>query len=454
MVHSAAPLQRAYFGAFALALALCWSPLNLLGYLAPFAVLAWLIVGSNDGWLGARLLACLACLGLVIAARGLLQDDFVLHSAALSVLTLGTAIFIIAVPSSALSDGSTHERIMRLIPPFVLLQAALGLIQAFYGAATTGSFDVSNGDYVEGTIHPSLESERAFSNVMFASNMAFMLVGLVPGVLRSRRGWLALAVGALAFILASVLHVFLFLLLAAGMAYLLFRPRLPGGVIRVILILLAIGVPLFAYRVLARNFAIIPSVIAVFGESPKARFTVRVVERLPESSPWAPMIGEGPGQLGSRASLIGTGLYFGTPKNPRDLPFLPEGMSKAFRTYAMDLWWEFSNNPYYGSTQQPFSSWLSLYAEWGILAVLFVIAATAYVLLRALRSAVNEEQRAVGFSFATGVLLLVLLGVQENYWEVPQAILIGVMLLKLQYGLLISRSRHEPLLARALADSS
>ena len=444
MIDSSTPLQRAYFGAFAVALALCWSPLNLLGYLAPYAVLAWLIVGSNDGWLAARLAGCLASLGLVIALRGLVQEDFVLHSAALSMLTLGTAIFVVAVPSSALAGTQTHERIMRVIPPFVLAQAALGLVQAFYGAATTGSFDVSNGDYVEGTIHPSLESERAFSNVMFASNMGFMLVGLVPGVLNARRGWLALAIGSLAFILASVLHVFLFLLIAAGMAYVLFRPRLPGGVIRAVMILLVIGVPLLAYRVLERNFAIIPSVIAVFGETPKARFTARVVERLPERNPWAPVIGEGPGQLGSRASLIGTGLYFGTPKNPRDVPLLPEGMSNAFNTYAMDLWWEFSNNPYYGSTQQPFSSWLSLYAEWGIFAVLIVLAATAYVLLRARQNARTDEQRAIGFSFGTGVLLLVLLGVQENYWEIPQAILIGVMLLKLQYGLLISRSTGEP----------
>jgi hypothetical protein len=37
----------------------------------------------------------------------------------------------------------------------------------------------------------------------------------------------------------------------------------------------------------------------------------------------------------------------------------------------------------------------------------------------------------------TGIVLLALLGVQENYWETPQAILIGAILLKAMYAQLV-----------------
>ncbi len=46
----------------------------------------------------------------------------------------------------------------------------------------------------------------------------------------------------------------------------------------------------------------------------------------------------------------------------------------------------------------------------------------------------SYTQRIQAISFGSGVLLLFLLGVQENYWEIPQAIFVGAMVLKASYA--------------------
>ena len=43
---------------------------------------------------------------------------------------------------------------------------------------------------------------------------------------------------------------------------------------------------------------------------------------------------------------------------------------------------------------------------------------------------------------AFGVMLFGALGLQENYWEVPQAVLIGLMLIKLLYANLMDGPRR------------
>ena len=43
-----------------------------------------------------------------------------------------------------------------------------------------GTFDFGNGDYVEGTIHPQLISEKSMSNPIFAIIISTILIYLIP----------------------------------------------------------------------------------------------------------------------------------------------------------------------------------------------------------------------------------------------------------------------------------
>jgi O-antigen ligase len=92
-------------------------------------------------------------------------------------------------------------------------------------------------------------------------------------------------------------------------------------------------------------------------------------------------------------------------------------------------------NDHIGSTQQPFSSFMSVYTELGFLGLACVLIAVMRILRRVQRAARNDEQqRLPALLFTAGVTFLVLLGLQENYWEAPQAIFIGLLLLKVLYA--------------------
>ena len=49
----------------------------------------------------------------------------------------------------------------------------------------------------------------------------------------------------------------------------------------------------------------------------------------------------------------------------------------------------------------------------------------------------HAGSRQLGSVLVAGILFLALIGLQETYWEVPQAILIGLLLLKAMYARLM-----------------
>lgn len=67
------------------------------------------------------------------------------------------------------------------------------------------------------------------------------------------------------------------------------------------------------------------------------------------------------------------------------------------------------------------------------------------LLLVARRAASHGPYQVEAWVFATGCIFLFLLGFQENYWEVTQAILPGVMLLKVLHGMLLNHHRQPQL---------
>ncbi|MDX1418203.1 MAG: hypothetical protein R3293_28645 [Candidatus Promineifilaceae bacterium] len=441
---SAERYERAYFWAFVSTLVLCWSPINALAYAAPLIAVAVFILLSRSQTAIRNAVIWFLIWGVIIFFYIALTPGFVIHSALLSVVTYSTFLVVLAIPGRFVSSTNLLQRMLALARWIIIFEALVGITQGVYGFTGTGSFDIANGDFVEGTIHPALATERSLSNPMFAINMAFLLVAVLPDLILKRKGFIAVCLGAVALILASVLHVLLMLVVAGVLAILLFWPI---SLRRRMVILVGSGfviAAIAAFFVLRSNFGTADEFARqlLSGESVRTVAIQRAVNDMPQDYLLLPLIGLGPGQFSSRAGLIGTGLYFGGPNFPRPVPFLPTGMSKALEENTLDLWLEVSRlsleGIIVGSTNQPFLSWLSVYVEWGLLVLVAVFGLVLYLLLRARLVTHSYPERVLGASFGTGLLLLLFLGAQENYWEVPQAILVGLMIFKVQFAILMN----------------
>jgi hypothetical protein len=283
---------------------------------------------------------------------------------------------------------------------------------------------------------------------MFAINIAILLILLFPSLLSEGKGKLAYSIGLLSLILASVVHILLMFAVAILLAFIFYYPTLLKSR-RGCITIVAFGVAAFlSFNLLSSNFSTLTNFIqyTLDGKTPRAQIIVRSFTEIPAEYPLMPLIGFGPGQFSSRAALITTGMYFGTPATPTPVPIIPEGMSKPFEKHLLDLWLSlffdstgnyvhYMNNT--SSTYKPYFSWLSVYTELGLLGSGVVLLLLIILLFKIKKSIRTSSQRLLGTSIASAILLLFLLGIQENYWEVPQAIFVGLLLVKLQYANLI-----------------
>jgi hypothetical protein len=206
---------------------------------------------------------------------------------------------------------------------------------------------------------------------------------------------------------------------------------------------LALLVPTLTAVLLAGNLGSLPYFATEFfaGELPKGEMIRRALFEMPDEYPTMPITGLGAGQFSSRASLIATGLYFGGIDNPKDVPFISGEASKPVEDHLYDLWLAARESGKFGggSTVRPFFSWLSVYTEFGAIAFLGVFAYGLVLLARLKRNAQTGVQKWWAVSAGAGIMFFFLIGFQENYWEVPQAILIGLMLVQVMYANVVYR---------------
>lgn len=442
---------KAYFWSFISAIVLCWSPSNLLAYLAPLVAIALFVLLSGSHTVLRNAILWLLAWGIIIAFYFLFTPGFVLHSAIFSIVTYSSFLIVLAIPSRFIANLNLMDRMMAWARWVVIIEALVGIAQGLYGFSRTGTFDTANGDYVEGTIHLALQPELSLSNPMFAINMAFLLLLILPDLILRRKGYIAVALGSLALILASVLHVIMMLAGAIVIVILLYWPVSLRRRMTYVGLVGIVVVTILAYFALEGNFGTASTFARqlLSGESYRTQAINRALVDMPEEYPLLPLVGLGPGQFSSRAGLIGTGLYFGGPVYARPVPFLPQGMSAALETYTFDLWLAYSREIASGfgagSTHQPFLSWLSVYVEWGILVLAAILAFVIYLLMKVRLVVRTYPQRIIASCFGVGLLLVFMLGAQENYWEVPQAIFIGIMILKVQYAVLMSPETRKKL---------
>lgn len=427
--------QKAFYWALLLATLTVWSPFNLLGYLIPFVVIIVLLL-SGDTVIVVRSVIWIACWAIFISVHALLKKEFFISNSIIAFLTFSSFWIAFTIPSKYLTNFILKEKLARFLANVLVVESVWGCVQGFYGFLQTKSFDIANGDFVEGTIHPALASEKSFSNVMFASNVAFMLIFLLPYVAR-RKYLFPFFLGLFALVLASVVHVLLFLFLALGISIFLYKPILIKRRAYVQLLILLIIFPFIAYSVLSQNFETLPKFVKQLytGDTPRSQIIYASILHMPMEYRGLQWIGLGPGQFTSRAGLISTGMYFGSPLNPKPLPLLPTNITTPQEKFLIELWIEGVTNPYYGSTHQPYFSWLTVYTEFGIPIFMGGLGVTIYLTFW-IKKRVNasEGKRFVATAAGTGTLLLFLLGFQENYWEIPQAIILGILCLKVLYA--------------------
>ncbi len=445
------PVQRAYYVGFVACAVVCFTPFKLLTYALPVLLIAWLVVTAGTVGMRNRLVVVVGGAVGLGAFYELAAEDLLVTNYVLALITYSAILPVLVVESRSIASIALFEKQAGVALRLLAVEGVVGTIQAIYGATETGSFGGANGDHVAGTIHPYLSAELAFSNPVFAVNMAVMILACLAVPNLARRRSLSLALGGIALVLASVVHVLVFLVAAIAFALLTTRRtkgaprrRLRVGRLAVVGALVA-GV---GYVALADNLEGISRVGAQAidldaVDIPRAILLSRVFSELPDDAPEQPYIGLGPGQFSSRASLIASGLYLGGPDSPRPVPLLSPQATRLASSYCFSLLVAYKESDLViGSTEQPFFSMLSIYTELGIIGLAIVLG-WLVVIIRRVQRRVRErpELYTRGLMFVTAVGFFTLIGLQDNYWESPQALLIGLLMLHVLYATIM----YEPI---------
>lgn len=446
-----------FYWGFIIAALVCFAPSKILAYGVAYIFLGYLVIRNTEV---KKTLVSLYSLLIVGGISYLfyysLYGNTVFQNYFLAILTYSSFLPVIILDNRKLAQPFLIKKILIFLSALFLIEGGWGIMQAFYGAVILDrGFDGSNGDHVEGTIHPQLEAELAFSNPMFVVNMSFIgLALLMQYFVFGDCKKLRLFVGFLSIILASVIHVLLLAFASAVFFYILIRPRFAlidkakatiSAKLRrtsvkasmVVFVSFIIVAPIYF---LSHNVGLIESFATktFLAQTPKAKITIDAFDKIPNRYPSFPIVGFGPGQFTSRASLIGSGVYLGGVDNPTPPPLLQSKMNPVADKTVIPYLYESQRKTYLGSTGFPHYSWLSVYSEMGLLGFMGITGFAIHLLLRAMnRANKSKTHRLVAYLFCTGLGLLYLLGIHENYWEVPQAIFLGVLILKLLYAALM-----------------
>lgn len=444
--------QEAYYWLFLLALLVCWSPNKIMPYLIPFVSLLLIIFLSRSKTILRNILILGFGLAIYLGFYILLYPDLILQNALLSVITYSSLFLVIVIPSRYLASSRLYFKIAKILLMVIAIQSVIGAIQITYGFSQRGSFDVNTGDHIEGTIDLALSQKPGLETPMFAINMAFSLIALVPYILVQKNVWsiLIFLFGTVILVFSSVVHVLLLFLIAMALSILIYQPinlrSSRAWITAVFFAIVFLVIVLLMYKFIPSNLSKVSIQYqrVIRQENPKTVLLMRLLQEVPNEYPLLPFVGLGPGQFSSRASLIASGYYLGGLQNPQPPPLLQTALSPALDRYVLELWFGLRNWPgSAGSTLRPFSSWLSVYSEFGLMGSIGIVFLFIGILIYLKYQVRNKAEKIIAFSIGSGVVLLFLLGIQENYWEVPQAILVGCMSMKVLYAMLICHKQLE-----------
>ncbi|WP_420580232.1 hypothetical protein [Reichenbachiella sp.] len=425
--------EKVFLWSFRISLIVVFLPSKSLSYILPFSLyFGWAFILFSY-----RIFLRLLILSLILFLAGVfyayVYDEFSPQNFFFSQLGLSTYFIFFIVDKRALSNPLLLKKATKFCFQMFIFQGLFGIIQASYGFIQTGSFDVANGDYVEGTIHPSLAAELSFSNPLFAYNMTFLMLAsfIYIQFFKKRRNYLPFLIGTLSLLLASVVHLMAFFVVAILISFVVVRPKISNffpSIAKVnpnnVRYGLFFGVVLFVLSVFVFQSSNMRSFGAYYsnftsGVPAKAIITYSSIFELPEEHPAMLCIGLGSGQFSSRASLMLSGLYL-----EKEVPFFSKHTSRSFNNH---LGYLLINSPTHGgnSTEKPYYSLLTVFTEFGLLGLFFLIV----VGITILKGIYSNRQHPLSLFFSIGFFFFGMCGIQEFYWEMPQAAFIGLMLL-------------------------
>lgn len=373
------------------------------------------------------------------------SSDFSKQNYFLAIITFSCLIPLFVIDYKKLGNQILLKKILNFLLVLFVVEGIVGVIQGIFGFIQNGFFSADNGDIVQGTIFPYLRAENTFSNPMFAVSMILIFICLLIRVFyfRERGNWL-IATGLLAIILASVVHALVFLVLATLFSFILIKPNLKDLVIKTIRskIVFTIATIFFVFATvyfIGDNFKNIPNFynLIINEKMPRSIIASNVLTDIPRDIPSSRWIGLGPGQFSSRASLIGSGTFIGGYNDAKSITLLQPRASSSVKQYLIPLIEVWANVTWSSSTFQPYFSLLTIVAEIGFIGLgvfLYIIGKIIVSVIQTVRA--DPSKRVLGFIFLTGFSFIFLLGFQENYYEIPQAIFIGILALQVLYAII------------------
>ncbi len=432
--------DKPYFEVFILCVLLTFSPSKAIGMLIPFIAMIWYVFRTGSGQIFKRIMLIVSAWAVLLLIYNLhasiINIEFITANGILSFFHYSSFLFFFIFPLNVSSEKYNYEKYSRLILNILLFEGLYGIMQKILAPILMGSI---SGDVVEGTINPLsfINGHSGFSNQFYAINMGFFMIFSLPYVYKNKGKWIHLVIALIGVILASVGHVFFSMIIAVIISYCVFKSRsflkLLAGVV-IILGIVSVAVDAATFDKPLRQARMFFD-----GETPKSQAIEVAIDQVGSKYPTMHIVGLGPGQYSSRAGVIASGTYGSLSDLFRSLPVLKFRSAPLFKMYVQEVWIAVEKNGdrYGNSTMyRPFFSLLSVYTEFGGLAFLALLGFIIYqigTLKRSYRLFGKDPkyQTSRHLAFATSVCLLFLffIGMYENYFETPQGVFLGMLLI-------------------------
>lgn len=350
------------------------------------------------------------------------QEDFFISNYITAIIFNITGVFLIFFHSHHMRRSS-YTLIKKFLIFFLAIQVFIGLFQV----VMIGGIDGAEGDFIQGSLQWNSFKTRdsgGFNNQIYAIALINIILFLFKHLFKSLKWLLFLSLTVV--LLTGVIHVIVCVILSLVTASVFFLP------LRVInKALISIGVLIASiYFFLPSNFYLFTHYYELSqqeGAAPKIAVTYNTFNYL-KKNPKVLFFGTGIGHYSSRASLVNSGAY------NDNLTFL-SNQSTPFKQVVKPLWDRFRfNKARFGNStiHRPFYSMLSFFTEFGLL-ISSVILYFFYKYLKQLRKRLSTSTSRKTKSEIYILLIMIFfnlyLGVFENYYELPQAILPGIILM-------------------------
>lgn len=432
--------RNQYFFAFIIIVIIVWSPFKAIANIGVFIFIGAILFLFNgrrfiiNETLVKRLLLFVICFAIILSSYWLIYPfEFLFLNAFFSLITYSLLILVLCVPSKGLGDPLLIKRMGMFLFPVVIVQSIIGLLQATAAFLKTGSFDGMNGDVVEGTLHLPLESSLTFSNPLYSMNLIVMLVFLIyVGKLFKKINWILFApIAAMAILLASVMHLTLLIIFAFIANSLLsskFKSKLNvKNAITFVTLFLIISISIAAFQ--GENMTLIRNYYEqmVLYRPTKVITLENFFINMPKESLTPLLVGTGPGQFSSKASMLLSSTYI-------ESDFF--GSFPAREITVENYLIPFENTPKtrQSALHKPFFSVFSIITEFGLIGFFFIILLFRRIIKKLKK--IRPFEKNLGNAVLIFSYYTFFCGFLEFYWETPHAMILLVILIKPLYAYL------------------